>query len=94
MGGNDGKDIALSIEFQLVDTYLTIKAVDRFWIVVTMIYDEIASILLQNGVMSWAVHGLVLIRCQQFAFVLERSHRSCGRCGILHPIGVSMAGSG
>ena len=90
----DRDDIAVGIEFQFVDAYLTVEPVNGLRIVVAVIDDVIMSLMLQDRVMTRSVNRLVFIRCQHLSFILERSHRSRCRCGILNAIGICMTGAG
>ena len=93
MCGDDGQDVAIGVELHLVDAHLTVEAVDGLRVVVAVVDDVVAAINLDDTVVPGAVDGLVLVSGQQLAFVLERSHRSYLRHGILYAVGVGMAGA-
>ena len=90
---HNGHDIALGIELQLVDAHLAVEAVNGAGQVVAVVDDVVATVVLQHRVVTRAVNSLVLVGGQQLALVLERSHRSYLRHGILHTVGIGMAGA-
>ena len=59
VGGDDGKDIPLGIETHLVDTHLTVEAVDGMGIVMTVIDDVVVSVFLDDTMMARPVDGAV-----------------------------------
>ena len=91
MGGDDGEDIPLGIETHLVDTHLTIEAVNRMRIVMTMIDDVVVSVFLDDTMMARPVDSTVGIGFQDAALICKRSHWSSLRDGILHTIGMVVA---
>ena len=94
MGGDDREDIPLGIETHLVDADLTVEAVNRMGIVMTMIDDVVVSVFLDDAMMSRPVDGAVGISFQDAALIFVRPHRSCLRDGILHTIGMVVTRTG
>ena len=94
MGRCDGKNVAVGIEGHLVDAHLTVETVNRTGQVMAVVDNVIAASLFKDGVMTRPVDGLVGVGFEDAALIFKRSHRSYGRCGILHPIGVVVTGAG
>ena len=84
-------DVALCVELQFVDAHLTVEAVDGLRVVVAMIDNIVLAANVDDGVVSGAMHSLILVRGQDFALIFEWSHRSHFRYGILHAIRVCVA---
>ena len=90
---NDGQDIPIGIKLHLVDTYLSVEAMHAAGQVVAVIDDIVFAILFENGVVARSVDGLVGIGLEDAALILKRSHGARCRSGILHAVGVVVAGA-
>ena len=97
---HNGEYIAIGIKLHLVDTHLTIEAMHATRQVVAVIDDVVFArrlaltvVYLKNGVMTRAMDGLVGIGLKDASLVFKWSHGARCRCGILHPIGVVVAGT-
>ena len=87
------QDVAIGIKLHLVDTDLTVEAVYAPWQVVAVIHDIVFPVLLEDGMMSWTMDCLVGIGLKDASFIFKRSHGPRCRRGVLHAIGVIVAGT-
>ena len=85
-----GQDVTFVIEPHLVNTYLSIKAMNAARQVMAMIDDIVFPVFFQNAVVSRAVYGLVAIGFQDTTLIFVRSHWAYGRRGILHAVSIIM----
>ena len=76
-----------------MNTHLAVEAVNGSWQVVAMVDDVVAPVLFDDAVMARPVNGAVGIGLKDTAFVLEGSHRAYGGRGILHAVGMVVAGA-
>ena len=90
---NDGQNVAIGIKLHLVDAHLTVEAVYATRQVVAVIDDIVFAVLFEDGVVAWAVNGTVGIGLQDAATIYKRPHGTFGGCGVLHTIGMVVAGA-
>ena len=93
VGGNNRQDIALGIKLHLVDAHLAVETMYAAGQVMAVIDDVVLAVLLQDGVMARAMNRLVCIRRKDTSLVFKRSHGTRRRRGILHAVGMVVAGT-
>ena len=84
------QDVSFVIKLHLIDTYLSIEAVNATRQVMTMIDNKVFAILLQDTVVTRTMNRLVSISLEDTTFIFIRSHRTYCRSSILHTIGIIM----
>ena len=90
----DGQDITVLVKFYLVDTELTIEAVNGVRIVVTMIDDIVIIPVYKNGMMTRSVNGSVSVCYQNRTLVGIRADRTDRTRRITYLIGVVVTAAG
>ena len=76
---------AIGIEFEFIDSHLTMESTVGVRIVVAMIYDVVVVAFLQHAVVSRSVNGTVGIGLEDGAVVGIRTERTLGCC-VIHTV--------
>ena len=93
MGGLHLLYLAIRGEVQFVDANLSVEAMRGLWDVVAMVDDVVFVAVLQDAMMAGAMNGAVVVGFEDATLVFIGAHRSNGARGILHTIGVVVAGT-
>ena len=76
---------AVGIEFEFIDSHLTMESTVGMRIVVAMIYDVVVVAFLQHAVVSRTVNGSVGIGLEDGAVIGIRTERTLGCC-VIHTV--------
>ena len=85
VGWNDLLDGTVCIEFEFIDSHLTMESTVGMRIVVAMIYDVVVVAFLQHAVVSRTMNGSIGIGLEDSAVVGIRTERTLG-CGVIHTV--------
>ena len=85
VGWNDLLDGTICIEFEFIDSHLTMESTVGVRIVVAMIYDVVVVAFLQHAVVSRTVNGTVGIGLEDGAVVGIRTEWTLGCC-VIHTV--------